>query len=48
MTSSDDKGAGVGPVSEVVLMRFVDGDLPLRERAFVAGLIAAKQVKGSR
>jgi hypothetical protein len=39
MTSSDDKG--VGPVFEATLMRFVDGDLPPREHAFVAGLIAA-------
>ena len=30
-----------GPVSEATLMRFIDGDLPLREHAFVAGLIAA-------
>ena len=41
MTSSDDKGADVGPVSEATLMRFVDGDLPPREHAFIAGLIAA-------
>ena len=41
MTSSDDKGADVGPVSEATLMRFVDGDLPPREHEFVAGLIAA-------
>jgi hypothetical protein len=41
MTSSDDKGAYVGPVSEVTLMRFVDGDLPPREHVFIAGLIAA-------
>ena len=41
MTSSDDKGADVGPVFEATLMRFVDGDLPPREHAFVAGLIAA-------
>ena len=33
--------ADVGPVSEVTLMRFVDGDLPPREPAFVAELIAA-------
>ena len=33
--------ADVGPVSEVTLMRFVDGDLPPREHAFVAELIAA-------
>jgi hypothetical protein len=42
MTSSDDKGADVGPVFEATLMRFVDGDLPPREHAFVAGLIAAQ------
>jgi hypothetical protein len=30
-----------GPVSEATLMRFIDGDLPPREHAFVAGLIAA-------
>ena len=30
-----------GPVSEATLMRFSDGDLPPREHAFVAGLIAA-------
>jgi anti-sigma factor RsiW len=41
MTSSDDKGADVGPVFEATLMRFVDGDLPPREHAFVARLIAA-------
>ena len=41
MTSSDDKGPDVGPVSEATLMRFVDGDLLPREHAFVAGLIAA-------
>jgi hypothetical protein len=41
MTSSDDKGADVGPVFEATLMRFVDGDLPPREHAFVAELIAA-------
>ena len=41
MTSSGDKGAYVGPVSEATLMRFVDGDLPPREHAFIAGLIAA-------
>jgi hypothetical protein len=40
MTSSDDKGADVGPVFEATLMRFVDGDLPPREHAFVARLIA--------
>ena len=33
--------ADVGPASEVMLMRFVDGDLPTREHAFIAGLIAA-------
>ena len=33
--------ADLGPVSEATLMRFVDGDLPPREHAFVAGLIAA-------
>jgi hypothetical protein len=30
-----------GPVSEATLMRFTDGDLPPREHAFVAELIAA-------
>ena len=30
-----------GPVSEATLMRFIDGDLPPREHAFVAELIAA-------
>src|SRR6516225_10454846 len=30
-----------GPLSEATLMRFVDGDLPPREHAFIAGLIAA-------
>jgi anti-sigma factor RsiW len=39
MTCSNDKG--VGPVFEATLMRFVDGDLPQREHAFVARLIAA-------
>jgi hypothetical protein len=33
--------ADEGPVSEATLMRFIDGDLPPREHAFVAGLIAA-------
>jgi hypothetical protein len=41
MTSSDDKGEDVGPISEATLMRFVDGDLPPHEHTFVAGLIAA-------
>jgi hypothetical protein len=40
MTKPGDS-ADVGPVSEVTLMRFVDGDLPTREHAFVAELIAA-------
>jgi anti-sigma factor RsiW len=40
MTSFDDKGADVA-VFEATLMRFVDGDLPPREHAFVARLIAA-------
>jgi hypothetical protein len=35
------KGVDVGPVSEATLMRFVDGDLPPREHAFVAELVAA-------
>src|SRR5262245_11217334 len=34
-------GPPEGPVSEPTLMRFVDGDLPPREHAFVAEIIAA-------
>jgi hypothetical protein len=41
MSKPPDKRPEEGPVSEATLMRFIDGDLPPREHAFVAGLIAA-------
>jgi hypothetical protein len=41
MSNSGGKLADVGPLSEATLMRFVDGDLPPREHAFVAELVAA-------
>jgi hypothetical protein len=41
MIKPPDRTPEEGPVSEATLMRFIDGDLPPREHAFVAGLIAA-------
>jgi len=41
MTKTSGNTPYEGPVSEATLMRFIDGDLPPREHAFVAGLIAS-------
>ena len=41
MTITGEKSEDVEVVVEATLMRFVDGDLPPREHAFVARLIAA-------
>jgi len=41
MKMTPNKNPPEGPVSEATLMRFVDGDLPPREHAFVADLVAA-------
>ncbi len=41
MTKIRDGSVNLSPVSEATLMRFADGDLPPREHAFVAELIAA-------
>jgi hypothetical protein len=41
MIKLTDEMPDAGPLSEATLMRFVDGDLPPREHAFVAELIAA-------
>jgi surface antigen len=41
MTKIGNGSLDVSPVAEATLMRFVDGDLPPREHAFVAELIAA-------
>jgi len=41
MTGRADNEPSEGPVSEPTLMRFVDGDLPAREHAFVAEIVAS-------
>jgi len=41
MTRPANKSADAGQLSEATLMRYVDGDLPQCQHAFVAGLVAA-------